>query len=235
MEPMGIERLSSGEQRKTEGSMKLTSVNVGLPREVAVGGKTVRTSIWKNPIQGRVHVSKLNLAGDQQSDLSVHGGVDKAVYLYPAEHYSYWRTQLPGVDLPWGAFGENFSSEGILEDQIKVGDRLRIGSAEFTVTQPRMPCYKLGIRFDRRDMVKRFLQSKRTGFYLAVLREGEVESGDAIEFTEKQESGVTITEIVNLYSTDAHNQELLRRATELPALPQSWKDYFRKRLWNADS
>ena len=215
--------------------MKLTSVNVGLPREVAVGGKTVRTSIWKNPIQGRVHVSTLNLAGDQQSDLSVHGGVDKAVYLYPGEHYSYWRTQLPGVDLPWGAFGENFSSEGILEDQIKVGDRLRIGSAEFVVTQPRMPCFKLGIRFDRRDMVKRFLESKRTGFYLAVLREGEVESGDAIEFTEKQESGVTITEIVNLYTTDAHNQELLRRATELPALPQSWKDYFRKRLWNADS
>lgn len=215
--------------------MKLTSVNVGLPREVAVGGKIVRTSIWKNPVQGRVHVSTLNLAGDRQSDLSVHGGVDKAVYLYPTEHYSYWQTQLPGVDLPWGAFGENFSTEGILEDQIKVGDRIRIGSVEFTVTQPRMPCFKLGIRFDRRDMVKRFLESKRTGFYLAVLREGEVESGDAIEFTEKQESGVTITEIVNLYSTDAHNQELLRRATELPALPQSWKDYFRKRLWNADT
>lgn len=222
------------QSRETEESMKLTSVNVGLPRDVAVGGKTVRTSIWKNPVQGRVHVSSLNLAGDQQSDLSVHGGVDKAVYLYPAEHYSYWRTQLPGVDLPWGAFGENFSTEGILEDQIKVGDRIRIGSGEFTVTQPRMPCFKLGIRFDRRDMVKRFLESKRTGFYLAVLREGEVESGDTIEFTEKQASGVTITEIVNLYTTDAHNQELLRRATELPALPQSWKDYFRKRLWNAD-
>ncbi len=215
--------------------MKLTSVNVGLPREVTVGGKTVRTSIWKYPVQGRVHVSTLNLSGDQQSDLTVHGGVDKAVYLYPGEHYSYWRTQLPGVDLPWGAFGENFSSEGILEDQIKVGDRLRIGSVEFVVTQPRMPCFKLGIRFDRRDMVKRFLESKRTGFYLAVLREGEVESGDTIEFTEKQATGVTITEIVSLYSTDAHNQELLRRAIELPALPQSWRDYFRKRLWNADS
>ena len=215
--------------------MKLTSVNVGLPREVTVGGKTVRTSIWKYPVQGRVHVSTLNVAGDQQSDLSVHGGVDKAVYLYPGEHYSYWRTQLPGVDLPFGAFGENFSSEGILEEQVKVGDRLRIGSVEFLVTQPRMPCFKLGIRFDRRDIVKRFLESKRTGFYLAVLREGEVESGDTIEFTEKQATGVTITEIVNLYSTDAHNQELLRRATELPALPQSWRDYFRKRLWNADS
>jgi MOSC domain-containing protein YiiM len=210
--------------------VKLISVNVGLPREINVNGKTVRTSIWKNPVQGRVHVSTLNLDGDQQSDLTVHGGVDKAVYLYPTEHYSYWAAELPEVELPLGAFGENFSAEGILEDQIRVGDRLRIGSAEFMVTQPRLPCYKLGIRFDRRDMVKRLLQSKRTGFYLAVLREGEVEEGDEIEWMEKQESGVTITEIVNLYSTDSQNQELLRRASEVMALPQSWRDYFRKRL-----
>lgn len=215
--------------------MKLISVNVGLPREITAGGKTVRTSIWKNPIQGRVHVSTLNVDGDQQSDLSVHGGVDKAVYLYPSEHYSYWRTQLSDVDLPWGAFGENFTSEGILEDQAKIGDRIRVGSSEFMVTQPRMPCYKLGIRFNRRDMVKRFLASKRSGFYLAVIREGDVEQGDAIEFIEKQESGVTITDIVNLYSVDSKNQELLRRATEVPALPQGWKDYFRKRLWDADA
>jgi MOSC domain-containing protein YiiM len=215
--------------------MKLISVNVGLPREITVGGKTVKTSIWKYPVQGRVHVSTLNLDGDQQSDLSVHGGVDKAVYLYPSEHYSYWRTQLLDVELPWGAFGENFTSDGVLEEQIRIGDRIRVGSAEFTVTQPRMPCYKLGIRFNRRDMVKRFLQSKRSGFYLAVIREGEVKKGDAIEFIEKQEAGVTITDIVNLYTVDSQNQELLRRATEVPALPQSWKDYFRKRLWNADA
>src|SRR4030095_5539635 len=172
---------------------------------------------------------------DQQSDLSLQGGVDKAVYLYPSEHYSYWRTQLPDVELPWGAFGENFTSDGILEDQITIGDRIRVGSAEFMVTQPRMPCFKLGIRFNRRDMVKRFLESKRSGFYLSVIREGEVEDGDAIEFTEKQETGLTITDIVNLYTVDSRNQELLRRATEVPALPQSWKDYFRKRLWNADA
>ena len=215
--------------------MKLISVNVGLPREIAVSGKTVRTSIWKYPVQGRVHVSTLNLDGDQQSDLSVHGGVDKAVYLYPSEHYSYWRTQLPDVELPWGAFGENFTSEGILEDQTKVGDRIRVGSAEFMVMQPRVPCFKLGIRFNRRDMVKHFLESKRSGFYLSVIREGEVEDGDAIEFTEKQETGVTITDIVNLCTVDSRNQELLRRATQAPALPPSWKDYFRKRLWNADA
>ena len=215
--------------------MKLISVNVGLPREITLGGKTIRTSIWKYPVEGRVHVSTMNLDGDQQSDLSVHGGVDKAVYLYPSEHYSYWRTQLPDVELPWGAFGENFTSEGILEDAIKIGDRIRVGSTEFVVTQPRMPCFKLGIRFNRRDMVKRFFESKRSGLYLAVIREGEVENGDSIEFTEKQETGVTITDIVNLYTLDSGNQELLRRATELPALPQSWKDYFRKRLWDADA
>lgn len=177
--------------------MKLISVNVGLPREITVSGKTVRTSIWKYPVQGLVHVSTLNLDGDQQSDLSVHGGIDKAVYLYPSEHYSYWQIQLPDVELPWGAFGENFTSEGILENQIKIGDRIRIGSADFMVTQPRMPCFKLGIRFNRRDMVKHFLASKRSGFYLSVIREGEVKNGDAIEFIEKQETGVTITDIVN--------------------------------------
>jgi MOSC domain-containing protein YiiM len=215
--------------------MKLISLNVGLPREVTVSGKTIRTSIWKNPVEGRVHVSTLNLEGDQQSDLSVHGGVDKAVYLYPTEHYSYWRTQLPGVDLPWGVFRENLTTEGIREDQVKVGDRIRIGSAEFMVRQPRMPCFKLGIRFDCRDMVKRFLASKRTGFYLAVRLEGEVARGEPIELLAKQESGVTITDVVNLYSTDSRNQGLLRRATESPALPQGWKDYFRKRLWDADA
>ena len=215
--------------------MKLISVNVGLPREINVGGKTVRTSIWKNPVQGRVHVSTLNVDGDQQSDLSVHGGVDKAVYLYPSEHYSYWRAQLPDAELPWGAFGENFTTEGILEDHTRIGDHIRVGSAVFVVTQPRMPCFKLGIRFSRRDMVKRFLQSKRSGFYLAVLREGDVGKNDAIEFTERQENGVTITDIVNLYSVDSENQELLRRAIEVAALPQSWKDYFRKRLWDADA
>ncbi len=213
--------------------MKLMSVNVGLPREITVGDQTVRTSIWKYPVERKVHVSILNLDGDQQSDLSVHGGVDKAVYVYPSEHYSYWRAELPDAELPWGAFGENFTTEGILEDQTRIGDHIRVGSAEFVVTQPRMPCFKLGIRFRRRDMVKRFLQSKRSGFYLAVVREGEVEKNDPIEFTERQETGVTITEIVSLYSTDAHNQELLRRAIAVAALPQSWKSYFRKHLSEA--
>src|SRR5215510_12448041 len=214
--------------------MKLISVNVGLPRDVNWHGKVVQTSIWKDPVAQRTYVSKLNLEGDRQSDLSVHGGADKAVYAYPSEHYSYWRSNLPDVHLPWGAFGENLTTEGLLEDQVSVGDRLQIGSAEFVVTQPRMPCFKLGIRFNRMDMVKRFLKSKRTGFYFAVLREGEVGSGDAIYFKESQEGGLTIADIVNLYTVDSENQELLRRATELPVLPDGWKDYFRKRLWDAD-
>ena len=215
--------------------MKLISVNVGLPREIEVNGKIVRTSIWKDPVHGRIRVSSLNLDGDQQSDLTVHGGIDKAAYLYPSEHYAYWRAELPGMALPWGVFGENFSAEGILEDQIRIGDRLRIGSAELIVTQPRLPCYKLGIRFNRPEIVRLFLRSKRTGLYLRVLREGDVGEGDEISFIEKQETGITITDIVSLYSTDAHNQELLRRAIQVPALPQSWKEFFRKRLPDLDS
>jgi MOSC domain-containing protein YiiM len=214
--------------------MKLMSINVGLPREITWRGKSVRTSIWKSPVEGRVRVSRLNLDGDQQSDLSVHGGVDKAVYAYPSEHYSYWRSQLGDPNLSWGAFGENFTTEGLLEDQLHIGDRIHVGSAEFIVTQPRMPCFKLGIRFDRPDMVKRFLQSKRSGFYLAVLQEGEVAAGDPIEFGERQESGLTVTDIVNLYTVDSENQEILRRAVGLTALPESWREYFRQRLWNAD-
>jgi MOSC domain-containing protein YiiM len=215
--------------------LTLISVNVGLPREVKWRGKTVTTSIWKSPVQGPVHVSRLNLAGDQQSDLSVHGGVEKAIYAYPREHYSYWRSRLTGADLAWGAFGENFTIEGLLEDQVQVGAIVRAGSAEFVVTQPRLPCFKLGIRFDRLDMVKLFLQSRRTGFYLKVLREGEVTAGDAIDCAEAQANSLSIADIVDLYISDSANQDLLRRASILAALPDGWRDYFRKRVWDPDA
>lgn len=214
--------------------MKLLSVNVGFPREIEWKGKVIRTSIFKTPVSGRVNLTKLNLDGDQQSDLSVHGGIDKAIYAYPWEHYSFWREELPGVDLVPGAFGENFTTEGLLDESVYIGDRFRIGSAELVVTQPRMPCFKLGIRFGRADIIKRFLQSGRAGFYFAVLQEGEVGVGDSIELLARDEHGITILEVVNLYRADAANQDLLRRASELPALPKGWRDYFRKRLWNPD-
>jgi MOSC domain-containing protein YiiM len=214
--------------------MKLLSVNVGRPREIEWKGKLVRTSIFKAPVPGQVRVNQLNLKGDQQSDLSVHGGIDKAVYAYPSEHYPFWREELLGMDLPWGVFGENFTTNGLLEETVRIGDRLRVGSAEFVVTQPRMPCFKLGIRFNRPDIVKRFLQSGRSGFYFAVLREGEVKAGDSIELLARDANGITVAEVVSLYRTDDTNQELLRRASELPSLPKNWRDYFRKRLWNPD-
>ncbi|PYQ51267.1 MAG: MOSC domain-containing protein [Acidobacteria bacterium] len=215
--------------------MELVSVNVGLPREVDWHGRRVRTSIWKAPRPGRVRVERLDLEGDRQADLSVHGGPDKAVYAYPSEHYAYWRKDLPGTDLPWGAFGENLTTAGLLESEVRIGDRLRVGSADFVVTQPRMPCYKLAVRFGRDDMVKRFLASGRSGFYLAVLREGEVGAGDPIEFTARDEHGVTVADIAALYTDDADNQGLLRRAVQLPALPESWREYLRKRLWEPDA
>ena len=205
-------------------------------REVEWDGRIIQTSIFKAPVPGRVPVRKLNLDGDQQSDLTVHGGVDKAVYAYPSEHYAFWRDELPDADLRWGAFGENFTTEGPLDDKaVHIGDRFRIGSAEFVVTQPRMPCFKLGIRFGRADMVKRFLHSGRNGFYFAVAKEGEVATGDSIERIASDENGVTIAEIVELYTADAAKQDLLQRVSELAALPESWRAYFRKRLWKPDA
>jgi MOSC domain-containing protein YiiM len=213
--------------------VKIISINVGLPREVEWQGKVVSTSIFKKPVTGSVRVERLNLVGDRQADLTVHGGADKAVYAYPSEHYAYWKDELPGTALPWGSFGENLTIEG-LDETLCIGDRLTIGSAEFVVTQPRLPCFKLALRFGRLDMVKRFLKSGRTGFYLAVLQEGEIKVGDPIEL-HRQESGVTVTDIVRLYATDASDQGLLRRASALDALPESWREYFRNRLWEPDA
>lgn len=179
--------------------MKLVSLNVGTPREVTLKNRTITTGIFKEPVQGRVMLRRLNIDGDKQADLSVHGGADKAVYVYPKEHYEYWRQKLPNMELPWGMFGENFTTEGLLEDAVRIGDRFRIGTAEVKVTQPRLPCYKLGIKFGRADMVKRFLASGHTGFYLAVLREGLVGAGDTIELIGRNANNATVAEIVKLY------------------------------------
>ena len=211
--------------------MRLISLNVGLPREVSWQGGTVTTGIFKQPVAGRVRVRQLNLDGDRQADLDVHGGPSKAVYVYPSEHYPYWRDKFPDIEMPWGMFGENFTLEGLLEDQVNIGDRLRIGRAEFMVTEPRMPCYKLGIKFGRKDIIPRFLKSRRSGFYLAVLEEGEVGAGDAVRRVSKAERSVTVTDIVRIYD-DRRNRDLdlIHRAIETPALPDDWRDYLSRLL-----
>jgi MOSC domain-containing protein YiiM len=210
--------------------MKIISLNVGRPRLVVWNGQSVSTGIYKTPVDGRVMLRALNLDGDRQADLNVHGGHAKAAYAYPAEHYEYWRDELPGVELPWGMFGENLTIEGLDESSVNIGDRFRVGSAEVTVTGPRMPCYKLGIKFGRADIVKRFLASGRTGFYFSVRREGEVGAGDEIELLGRDENHVTVADITRLYARDKDNVELMRRAVAVEALPESWRDHFRQRL-----
>jgi MOSC domain-containing protein YiiM len=213
-------------------AMKIVSLNLGLPREVTWHGRIVTTGIFKNPVAGRVAMRKLNLDGDAQADLTVHGGEYKAVYCYPHEHYAYWKNELPGRDLPMGMFGENFTIEGLREDQVQLGDRFSVGSAELTVTQPRLPCYKLGVRFGEDQMVKRFLASARTGFYVAVTQEGEVGAADEIRLLSRDANAVPVSEITRLYVAKrfaSEDLDLLRRAMKVDALPESWKGYFRER------
>ncbi|HEY9660308.1 MAG TPA: MOSC domain-containing protein [Allocoleopsis sp.] len=210
--------------------MKLISVNVGLPREVTWKGKTVTTGIFKEPVNERVMVRSLNLDGDGQADLTVHGGLEKAVYVYPFEHYDYWRSELPDTDLMLGIFGENLTVTGFREAELNIGDRFQIGTVKLMVTQPRLPCYKLGIRFGRPDMVKRFLASRRTGFYFSVLQEGEVGAGDTLALVSRDENNITVADITQLYTHEQTNPELLQRAAQLKALPASWRDYFQEQI-----
>src|SRR5712692_7106200 len=213
--------------------MRLLSVNVGLPRELEWKGRKVRTGIFKQPVQGRLMLRKLNLDGDRQADLSVHGGADKAVYAYSAGHYDYWRRELADMELPFGMFGENFTIEDLAEERVNIGDRFRIGTAELVVTQPRLPCYKLGLKFGRDDMVKQFLASGRTGFYFSVSREGEVGAGDEVTLIGRDENNVAVPDITRLYVSKRYSPaevETLRRATRVEALPESWRSYFLERL-----
>jgi MOSC domain-containing protein YiiM len=213
--------------------MKLISLNTGLPREVTWHGRSVTTGIFKEPASGRVALRKLNLDGDAQADLSVHGGQFKAVYCYSLAHYDYWKMELPDRELPMGIFGENFTLDGFSEELLHLGDRFSVGSAAVVVTQPRMPCYKLGIRFESDDMVKRFFVSRRSGFYLAVTREGEVGAGDEMRPTGRDPNGVPVSEITRLYSEKRYSDAdvaWVQRALQVAALPESWKEYFRQRL-----
>jgi MOSC domain-containing protein YiiM len=213
--------------------MKLISVNVGLPREIFWKNRTVTTGIFKEPVAGRVAVRRHNLDGDRQADLSVHGGPEKAVYAYPSEHYDFWRGELPGVELlrgAWGMFGENLTVAGLLEAEVNIGDRFRIGASVLAVTQPRMPCFKLAAKFNRDDILKRFLDSGRSGFYLAVIEEGDAGAGDAIERIHRDEHNLTVADVVNVYVNGTNDREWLRRAARHEQLAKGWRKHFQKQL-----
>ena len=210
--------------------MQLVSVNVALPRTVTWKGRTVKTGIFKTPTNGRVRVRTLNLDGDRQADLSVHGGPDKAIYVYPSEHYDYWQGEFPGMELPWGMFGENFTTTGLMEGAVNVGDQFCVGSAMVMVTQPRVPCYKLAAKFGREDIVKRFLASGRSGFYLKVVQEGEVGAGDVIELMSRDGHAVTVADVANLYRDGTDQISLLQRAVQVEALPENWRDHFQQQI-----
>jgi MOSC domain-containing protein YiiM len=212
--------------------MEIVSLNVGLPREVIWHGQPVTTGIFKSPTTERIRLRKLNLDGDRQADLTVHGGEHKAVYCYPLEHYAYWRKKLPGRDLPYGSFGENFTTQGLTEENVHLGDRFAINNAEVVVTQPRLPCYKLGVRFGSDEMVKKFLASRRTGFYVAVTREGNVAAGDEIIPVVQNASRISISDFMRLFLAKSLNdadRATLQELYALPSVPSDWKHYFHER------
>jgi MOSC domain-containing protein YiiM len=217
-------------ERELRRTVKLISIQVGLPREATWRGRSVTTGIFKEPVEGSVMLRTLNLDGDAQADLSVHGGLSKAAYVYPVENYEYWRNELPGTKLPCGMFGENSTIEGLLEKEVNIGDRFRAGEAEVVITEPRLPCSKLAVKFRRADMVKRFLISRRSGFYFAVLRESKVQAGDTIERLGRDGNGISVDDIVRLYAFEQGDLETLRRAVQLKTLPESWRGYFRHQL-----
>ncbi|MFY9805256.1 MAG: MOSC domain-containing protein [Candidatus Acidiferrales bacterium] len=209
--------------------MRVRSLNIALPRLVAWRGQTFTTGIFKEPVRGQVMLRQLDFDGDRQADLSVHGGPYKAVYAYPVEHYSFWRKELPEMDLTWGAFGENLTTEGLDEASTHIGDRFRVGAATVMVTQPRVPCFKLAAKFHRDDILKRFLASGRSGFYFSVLKEGLVAEGDTIERIYDDENGISVSAINQLFR-DGRDLALLRRVTHLEPLPLDWREHFLAKL-----
>jgi MOSC domain-containing protein YiiM len=214
--------------------MKLVSVNVGLPRLLTWEGATFKTGIFKNPVKGRVMLRTTNLDGDRQADLSVHGGPNKAVYCYPSEHYAAWNAELADPTRTCGAFGENFTTEGLLEATVSIGDRYRVGSAVVRVTTPRLPCFKLAAKFQGEDMIDRFLRSGRCGFYFSVVEEGEVGAGDEFELLGREDPTLTIAEVNNLYTAKSPDRETLQRSLDVKLLPASWRYRFSARLAEID-
>jgi MOSC domain-containing protein YiiM len=210
--------------------MKIISLNVARPRLTVYKGNTINTGIFKQPVSGSIQLRTLNLDGDRQADLSVHGGPNKAVYGYPSEHYPYWREEFPDMDMPWGMFGENFTTTGLLENELHIGDRFQVGSAVITVRQPRMPCYKLAAKFQRDDILQRFLVSGRSGFYFSVEQEGQVAVGNSFEPLSRDQAGITIADMNRLFVAEKYDRNLLDQAMNTVALPEDWREYFAKRV-----
>jgi MOSC domain-containing protein YiiM len=205
--------------------MQVVSVNVSKPKDVVHDGAVVSTGIFKEPVKGRLWVRKLGIEGDGQADLTAHGGPDQAVYAYPVEHYAYWEEQLGRDPLPFGQFGENLSITGIDEASARVGDTLKIGTAVLQVTQPRLPCYKLGIRMGAgKSFPKRFQKSGRVGFYLRVIKEGELAAGDRIERVDVPDS-VTIIEFLKVYGSKRPSRRAISRVLAAPGLSHAWRTY----------
>lgn len=211
--------------------MRVISLNISMPRTVVHDGAPIRTGIFKEPSAGPRQVRRLGIDGDGQADLRVHGGPDQAVYIYPAEHYRHWQTELGREHLPFGQFGENLTTEGLDEARVRVGDRLRIGSALLQVTHPRLPCSKLAMRMEAgRGFVKRFQQSGRVGFYLRVVEEGEIAAGDRIEVIATAEPTVTIAEFLQAHTAKGQDRDAIRRVLAAPGLAKSWRARFEKAL-----
>jgi MOSC domain-containing protein YiiM len=208
--------------------MQVLSVNVGMPRRVETPQGDVLTSIFKEPVEDRRRVQRHNIEGDRQSDLTVHGGPNKAIYCYPSEHYAYWKAQLPDAGLAYANFGENLTTEGLLEQNVRIGDRYRIGSAVLRVTQPRMPCFKLNLRFDRYDMVKRFWKSGLSGIYFSIVEEGDLAHGDEIDKVAEGPEDVSISDVVRLYKGEDTRADLFERAMRAP-IAGSWKQEIQER------
>jgi len=210
--------------------MKLISVNVGRPRLLSSQGETFKTGIFKKPVSDRVMLRGTNLDGDRQADLTVHGGPDKAVYAYPSEHYEFWKEELPDHDFSWGALGENFTTQGLLETKVSVGDRYRVGSAVVKVTTPRLPCFKLAAKFEPDDIIDPFIRSGFCGFYFSVVEEGEVGAGDEFRFLGGETTTLTILEAYRLFLPASRDVKLLERGTGMQSLPASWRERYQAKL-----
>jgi len=210
--------------------MQLLSINVGVPREVVADGKAFRTGIFKQSVPGRVRVRSTNIEGDGQADLTVHGGVDLAVYAYPHEHYETWGRELDRQDFVMGQFGENLTTNGLIEEEVRIGDVFCIGSAQFEVSQPRIPCFKLGIRMGMPEFPKLFMKSQRSGFYLRVARDGEIGAGDTIMRTATDSRQMTVRELFDVSYGGADEPAAMQRAIEMPALSGAWRKMLAERL-----